>query len=305
MVTFFLDRGANIEMGTKHGTRPLQLASWVNSDDIARLLLDRGAQIDAVDDSFRTALQLAAQRGRKSVVRLLLDRGAQTDVADENGKTALYVAAALGHCGMTRMLLEAEARWDVVEKHCGYTPLNIAARSGHKDAMQLLVDQGANIDVVLEDLCSILSENVEEWMNRPDWNNWRLRRLSTLTTIHWLLEQAASARAKETETKTLLNQVVWNDETAIADLVHDYSLNVENGFAERKAILAKFERYDARSKLHYQRRDKKVKNFERRVARKYELIFQLLSENGIDVEELEWKKYGVVVPISWLFGEEE
>ncbi|KAK1775474.1 putative ankyrin repeat protein [Copromyces sp. CBS 386.78] len=303
IITLLLDRGANIELGTSRGETPLQLVSRYNSGHpIARLLVDRGADIDAVDDASRTPLHMAAIHRRKSIVQLLLDRGAQTELADYIGETALYLAASKGHSGIVRMLLEAGARWEVTQAQ-GLTPLKTAARNGHVDVMKLLLDHGANIQDILDDFGVILSASVKEWMLASE-SKGDLRRLSPLTTIRWLLEQAASVRAKDTTTETLLNQVVWNDETAIADLVHDYSLNLENGFAKRKPIFKGLGGSNGVRRKKSRQYKKQLKNFERRVVGKYEAIFQLLAEHGIDLEELEWKKYGVVVPISWLFGEE-
>ncbi|KAK3950845.1 ankyrin repeat-containing domain protein [Pseudoneurospora amorphoporcata] len=194
IITLLLDRGANIELGTSRGETPLQFVSRCNSGHpIARLLVDRGADIDAVDDASRTPLHIAAIHRRKSIVQLLLNRGARVEVADYRGETALYLAASKGHAGIVRILLEAGARWEVVQAQ-GVTPLKTAARNGHKDMMKLLLDQGANIQEILEDLGVILSASVKEWMLASE-SRGALRRLSPLTTIRWLLEQAASVRA--------------------------------------------------------------------------------------------------------------
>ena len=86
---------------------------------------------------------------RVDVVQLLLDNGANQEKADHRGSTPLQLAAKAGHKGVVQLLLNNGAdpnRANIM----GTTALHEAAgvhkkyNEAHKDIVKLLLDNGAN-----------------------------------------------------------------------------------------------------------------------------------------------------------------
>ncbi|WP_419198881.1 ankyrin repeat domain-containing protein [Wolbachia endosymbiont of Rhagoletis cingulata] len=74
MVSFLIDKGANIEIRSKEGKTPLYLAVEEAKQNIINLLLDRGADIEAKNNDGRTPLYLAAYNNDSGVIELLCNR---------------------------------------------------------------------------------------------------------------------------------------------------------------------------------------------------------------------------------------
>ena len=65
---------------------------------------------------------------------------------DEGGQTAFFHAAASGHSSTCLLLLESGADIEVVEHQRGYTPLMWAASEGHEKVVEVLISYGAATD---------------------------------------------------------------------------------------------------------------------------------------------------------------
>ena len=95
-------------------------------------LLSEGINVNATGKSGATALQIAAERGNAATVRLLAGKGAQVDrdssYADH--ETPLMLAARAGHQEVVNTLLDLGAHVNRSGKD-GWTPLMRAARGNH------------------------------------------------------------------------------------------------------------------------------------------------------------------------------
>ena len=80
-------------------------------------------------------------------VKGILREGGSVDVTDEDGNSALHAAAKGGHDEVVEVLLEAKANKDAVD-HEGMTPLHEAAFAGHGAIARLLVAAGAELNMV-------------------------------------------------------------------------------------------------------------------------------------------------------------
>jgi len=89
----------------------------------------------------------AAQSGDLDIVRDLLRDGADVNAAQGDGMTALHWAAHRGDLDMIEVLVYAGSNLEATTRVAEYTPLLIAARTGHGDAAVLLIDAGANPNV--------------------------------------------------------------------------------------------------------------------------------------------------------------
>ncbi len=108
------------------------------------LAMQRGANIDARDGAGRTPLSHAAALGDAQVVAYLLKHGAKVDEADNDEATPLHWAARGGHGAAIALLLGAHAKVDPVAGLRKRTPLWDAAFSGSADAVNALLQAGAD-----------------------------------------------------------------------------------------------------------------------------------------------------------------
>lgn len=114
---------------------------------VERLL---GSRVDAnVRNSCQwTPLMMASVHGHVDTVERLLDAGADVDAVDQGGYTALTLAASNNHTAVMNRLLAAGAMIDAKEQTQGYTPLIWAAHRGHREAVELLLERGADTTVL-------------------------------------------------------------------------------------------------------------------------------------------------------------
>jgi len=128
------------ERGAPVDTLPLA-AGLGRLDDARRLL--RGADATAK----QAALSLAAQHGRAAVVALLLDAGAAPDRFNPEGyhthTTPLHQAALNGHLEAVRVLVERGARLDIRDTIYDGTPLGWAEHGGKAEVAADLRSRGA------------------------------------------------------------------------------------------------------------------------------------------------------------------
>jgi ankyrin repeat protein len=84
-----------------------------------------------------TALHTAAGFGHKPILDFLL-QCMDVNVRDRHGFTPLHVAAESGHIEIVTALLNAGASQDVWDDLHGMSPLDLAKRSGHRDVERIL-----------------------------------------------------------------------------------------------------------------------------------------------------------------------
>ena len=107
-----------------------------------RLLLQAGADVDGTYSTSLT-LSLAVERGNLAAVKMLLDYKATT--ASNYYDAPLPSATRAGNIPIMRELLAKGGKGDVEDTdYRGYPCLFIAASFGHVDAVQLLLDYGAD-----------------------------------------------------------------------------------------------------------------------------------------------------------------
>ena len=94
----------------------------------------------------------AASEGRTEVVRTLLSRGATVNAKDR-GWTALGRASKSGHLDAVHVLIESGANLDIrMDKGWDMIPgdgsaVNWAAHEGHLEIVKLLAIRGARLDI--------------------------------------------------------------------------------------------------------------------------------------------------------------
>ena len=138
------------------GLTPLHEAVYRDNVDMARLLLDYGADVNSSTDGRRQPLFLAAWNKKPNMIKLLLDRGADPDsFFPEDPPTALHLAANNGDVEAMQALLDGGAEVDPRDFD-GATPLFRAVGLGHLEAAKLLLQRGANTRMLRLDGLSVV-----------------------------------------------------------------------------------------------------------------------------------------------------
>ena len=155
LVETLLDFGAAIEArGSAKWGSPLMTALAFGYLNTAEALVRRGARVDNIaaaaglgrltdaarllatadSESLHRALALAAQHGHVEVVRLLLDAGEDPNRYNPDGNhahsTPLHQSALAGHTAVVQLLVEQGARLDIKDKIYQGTPLGWAIYAG-------------------------------------------------------------------------------------------------------------------------------------------------------------------------------
>ncbi|MYC91492.1 MAG: hypothetical protein F4X15_08490 [Gemmatimonadetes bacterium] len=90
----------------------------------------------------------AAERGDLEAVRALLRQGADVNTAQSDGMTALHWAASNNDIAIAKALLYAGATYRATTRIGGYTPLHLASRGGHAEVARLILEDGADPDIL-------------------------------------------------------------------------------------------------------------------------------------------------------------
>lgn len=182
LVFEFLAEGNSAASKDAHGTPLIQWCSYYGDVSAIKYLLTHGESIGSLGKDL--GLNGACFHGHWQLVKFLLENGAKVNGTDrETGETPLHSALSqrerLRHNQVVRVLLSAGADPNKATKKnkptgafmrdCrtkGETPLHRAAAFGDEQAVQLLIDAGAKVDVLDMNGESPLSWG--SWYGRPD-----------------------------------------------------------------------------------------------------------------------------------------
>ena len=142
-----LDAGADPNQTDENGIGPVLGAVWAGSADGLRLLIERGADVNAATAEGEVPICSAVHHGQTRILEMLLKAGARSDVRDSRfGMKPIQLASLLGFRDAAEILLANGADVEAADSE-GRTPLQLAVSYGHKDLAELLVDRGAKGDL--------------------------------------------------------------------------------------------------------------------------------------------------------------
>lgn len=140
-VQALLQRGFDPNTRDPKGQHGLFLALREPSPKVARALIDwPKTDVEARSAEDESPLMMAALKGQLELARLLIARGADVN---KPGWAPLHYAATHGHLALMQLLLDEHAYIDA-ESPNGSTPLMMAAHYGSREAVQLLLEAGAD-----------------------------------------------------------------------------------------------------------------------------------------------------------------
>ena len=129
----------------------LQALDWaVSHGDLASIkkLIEPGVNISIQSKSGSTPLTSAVIHGSFELVKYLVEAGADLTVTDEDGQNGLSLAIERGYLEIARWLLGVGA---TLPEQLDESELLIAASQHSKDAVQMLIDLGINVNSCDED----------------------------------------------------------------------------------------------------------------------------------------------------------
>ena len=143
-ITALLRRGFDPNTRDPKGQVGLTIALQNDaSKAVAALLASRRLDVEARNAKDESPLMMAAIKGNVEAVKALIARDADVN---KTGWTPLHYAASAGspqHAVIISLLLENHAYIDAASPN-GTTPLMMAAQYGSTEALQLLLDEGAD-----------------------------------------------------------------------------------------------------------------------------------------------------------------
>ncbi len=135
-----LNKGAKVNLKDVYGWSALMIAAVNGETDIVELLLSKGAWINQKENDSMTALMIAANHGQKDVALLLLKKGAKV-----NCKSAIkYSKRVIGQETDSKGNLRYITGESIGEG--GWTALHLAAGTGNREIVEILIDYKANIN---------------------------------------------------------------------------------------------------------------------------------------------------------------
>lgn len=187
--------------------------------------LAAGVDLDVMDEqSGESALAIAAGRGDVVAVKMLLEAGADPNHL-ETISWPLTNAARYGHADVVELLLDYDAETDSVDD-TGETALHTAAAQGHEKIVEQLIEAGANPRQ--------RDETGQRAIHRAADNG------------HWKIVDLLSplSTAKDRKEVELMRQLAAQGPTS--DAVRDYITAAKNGDVESiKRIIANGMKVDA------------------------------------------------------------
>lgn len=141
LVEVCLDRGVSAASKDAYERTPLHYATMYGHGDIAGRLLQQGADATTVDMDGHTPVIQAIISGNEDCVKILVEKAGASilePTAISNDLIPLSLACQHGRYEVAKLLLQNGAK--VLPNSEGLYPQHLAARAGHAEICQLLVD---------------------------------------------------------------------------------------------------------------------------------------------------------------------
>eukprot|EP01059_Diplonema_ambulator_P008878 TRINITY_DN18653_c0_g1_i1.p1 TRINITY_DN18653_c0_g1~~TRINITY_DN18653_c0_g1_i1.p1 ORF type:complete len:522 (+),score=125.67 TRINITY_DN18653_c0_g1_i1:49-1614(+) len=142
MVNLLLHHNADVNMNDSSSRSPVATAYWYGHRHIVSTLLQAGASPD--HDLLHTAVDAEDIEFAEFIIK---EHSASCSSKNRMGWTPLHVAAASGHLDMFNMLVSHGSN-HLVSDTSGRTPLYVAAASGNVDVMKRACELGADPNAV-------------------------------------------------------------------------------------------------------------------------------------------------------------
>ncbi|XP_059402613.1 ankyrin repeat and SOCS box protein 15-like [Carassius carassius] len=148
ILTLLLQNGGNVLETDEHGVTPMGIGAEYGQAEALDILIHHGGDVNAQAPNGDSVLFDAAGSGNPDCIELLLQHGADPNIANLSLQLPIHCAAYKGNYLALRMLIPVTT-WRAL---CltGQSPIHSAADGGHVQCMEFLVDQGFDVNALLD-----------------------------------------------------------------------------------------------------------------------------------------------------------
>ncbi len=205
LVSFLLEKGADVESKNKAKSTCLMTASGSGHLEIVELLLQYNADVNAIKRTGRTALIMACMRGRMEIVKLLIENGANVNQGISSGLTPLITAAGSTQTEIIKLLIDS-----------GADPTNVLFNRYlfQKNIVELLIEYGADVNAIDSRGQSAIMRAIEQ-----DTNN-------LYDYLRVLLSNGANTNIKDIAGKSALKMAEETNNVDVALMLLEYGADI-------------------------------------------------------------------------------
>ncbi|XP_032372061.1 ankyrin repeat and death domain-containing protein 1B isoform X1 [Etheostoma spectabile] len=140
-VQLLLQRRVKVDQKDKYGVAPIHLAAWFGSLEILKSLVQAGAEQKVENTEGLNIMHCAAINNHTEIIEYIMNdlQMKELDKDDQSGHRPFALAAEHGCVEMMDMLTVPYNMDTMKPNKRGETPLHLAARNGHLDAVQSLL----------------------------------------------------------------------------------------------------------------------------------------------------------------------
>ncbi|XP_048238696.1 ankyrin repeat domain-containing protein 50-like [Haliotis rufescens] len=153
---FLVGQGASMSIMSRAEMSILHVACEGGNVPIVKYVLEQNVtDINSRRRDGSTAAMLAVFKGHGDVFNLLVKKGADLTLFDDKGSTFVDLAIRGGNTEIVEYVLK-QNNVDINRKHCGLTPVMLAALNGKLAVFNFLVQKGADLSIKHADYETIL-----------------------------------------------------------------------------------------------------------------------------------------------------
>ena len=151
-VQAIIDHGADVNAINKDNETALLIACMNGQNDAINVLLEAGADTNITETYGHTCLHIAVNANcGKQTVQAIIDHGADVNAINKYNETALLIACMDGKIDAINVLLEAGADTNITEAY-GHTCLHKAVNANcDEQTVQAIIDHGADVNAINKD----------------------------------------------------------------------------------------------------------------------------------------------------------
>jgi ankyrin repeat protein len=142
-LSLLINHGAQLDKADNKGATPAFIACQNGHTECLSLLINHGAQLDKADATGTTPAYIACQNGHVKILHLLIQHGADLRLADTSGRSPAHMASVIGRVKMLALIKRVNADLINHRDNRGRTPLFYARQLDHDDAVEWLIEHGA------------------------------------------------------------------------------------------------------------------------------------------------------------------
>lgn len=131
-----------------YNTDQIMQAALNGKLNTVEVALQNGFDVNTIDENKRTMLMLSAFNGHRQIVKFLIDKGADLNMRDAINRTALMYASTGPFVSTVEILLKSGAEPNITDDEQNWTAAMMAAAEGQLEVLKVLVNNGADLEMV-------------------------------------------------------------------------------------------------------------------------------------------------------------